>query len=188
MSTYGFARGFDEYGMNQADLFDTGLAEKAGREAVAWIEEIGDRPFFLFLHTYQVHCPYKSPESIQNLFLGAEPPLAELRRRPDLGGRARHLHARCPTRDRDNVIGLYDAGIRTTDEGHDQAASGRPPPQGIYDRTMIVLTSDHGDELYEHGGVGSHARPLRRADPGAADHQDARREPRPAAAWNRSSA
>ncbi|MCX6559902.1 MAG: sulfatase [Candidatus Aminicenantes bacterium] len=148
---YGFAKGFDEYGMSQVDINDPDLAGAAGKEAVEWVERIGDRPFFLFLHTYQVHCPYKSPRAIQDVFLKPNPHWRSFDVSQDLGGRA-GIFKPMSESDRDNIVGLYDAGVRTTDENMIKPLLDFLRRKGIYDRTLIVLTSDHGDEFYEHGG------------------------------------
>ncbi|MDD8027682.1 MAG: sulfatase-like hydrolase/transferase, partial [Acidobacteriota bacterium] len=149
MSVFGFRKGFDEYSMNEPDLADPKLAEHGGREAADWIKQMSDRPFFLFLHTYQVHAPYKSREDLQNLFLGPNPRWRYFDVNRDLGGR-RGLFTPLPPTDRDNVVGLYDAGVRTTDEGLIKPVLEALRSQGLYDRTMIILTADHGEGFYEH--------------------------------------
>ncbi len=149
MSVFGFAKGFDEYSMSQGDLADARLAEAAGREAVDWIDKEGDRPFFLFLHTYQVHAPYKGRENVKDLFLKPGARWRDFDVNRDLGGR-RGLFTPLSAAERDNVTALYDAGIRTTDEAMIQPVLDVLRRKGLYDRTMIVVTSDHGEGLYEH--------------------------------------
>ena len=147
---YGFAHGFDEYAMNQVEMVDAHLAAKAGREAVEWIERTEGRPFFLFLHTYQVHTPYKSPDAIMDMFL---PPGARWRSFDVVAEFGRHPPSMRPSTRR----------IRITSSPSMMQASGRPMEmikpllellrrKGLYDQTMIVLTSDHGEEFYEHHG------------------------------------
>lgn len=148
-SVFGFAKGFDEYSMSQGDLADPRLAEGAGREAVDWIDKEGDRPFFLFLHTYQVHAPYKGREDLKDIFLepGARWRAFDVNR--DLGGRG-GIFTPLSASDRENVAALYDAGIRTADEGLIKPVLDVLRRKGLYDRTMIVVTSDHGEGLYDH--------------------------------------
>ena len=52
---------------------------------------------------------------------------------------------------RRDIIGLYDGEIRYTDETPIRPLVAKLKALGIYDRTMIVLTSDHGEEFFEHG-------------------------------------
>ncbi|MBM4393595.1 MAG: sulfatase-like hydrolase/transferase [Deltaproteobacteria bacterium] len=51
---YGFAQGFDVYD----DQYDFGAFFHTTPTALAWLEAIGDSPFFLFLHGYDTHRPY----------------------------------------------------------------------------------------------------------------------------------
>lgn len=148
---YGFARGFDEYAMNQVEMDDADLAAQAAREAVEWIDMSADRPFFLFLHTYQVHSPYKSPDDILDQFLRPDARWRKFDINEDLGGRPA-IFTNLGQRNRDNILALYDAGIRTTDRDMIGPLLDVLRRKGLYDRTMIVLTSDHGEEFYEHGG------------------------------------
>jgi arylsulfatase A-like enzyme len=130
----GFDRGFDSYldqvgrGEEPLGLFAEGI-ERAER----WLERHADRPFFMFLHTYQPHGPFKVPAFHRGL-VPLPPDATEVQR----------------------LSADYDAGIRYTD---DLLASllGQLARRGILDRTLVVITSDHGYEFGEHGGIG-HAR------------------------------
>src|SRR5262249_26545918 len=130
----GFNRGFDSYrdmvGTQNEPLgqFAEGLAR-----ARAWLERHGSEPFFMFLHTYQVHRPYKVPDRYRGVFpVGAEADEAH-RQEAD-----------------------YDAGLRYADEqlGGFLRFLER---SGLLARTLVVVTSDHGTEFGDHGGIG-HAR------------------------------
>ncbi len=127
----GFDRGFDEYldqvgrGEEGLGLFPEGI-ERAER----WIERHRDRPWFMFLHTYQPHEPFKVPPYYRDLFpLAADAPAV------------RRL-------ERD-----YDVGIRYTDDllSNFLALLGR---HGLLDDVLVVITSDHGTEFEEHGSIG----------------------------------
>jgi arylsulfatase A-like enzyme len=150
-ASFGFAKGFDSYAMNQADLVDPRLAEEGGKDAVAWIEAHNDRPFFLFVHTYQVHCPYKSPNAYIEKFTRDDPWWRSFEFSKDLGGRAGAFGA-LTAAERTHVIGLYDAGVRYTDDTLIKPIIDELRRLGLYDRTLIVVTSDHGEEFYDHGG------------------------------------
>ncbi len=150
-TVYGFAKGFDEYHMDQADIMDTSQAAKTGYDAAQWIEKNGDRSFFLFLHTYQVHSPYKSPKPYRTMFLRPDARWSRVDINKELGGRA-GIFGPLSEPDRDNVIALYDAGVRFTDETLVQPVVDALRKLHLYDRTMIIVTSDHGEEFYDHGG------------------------------------
>jgi len=126
----GFVRGFETYveerepGTGKAVIghvrqtFDAGLT---------WIKRHRDGPFFVFLHTYQVHSPYTPPAAFDSLF---PTPTNPSQTRSDL----------------DN----YDRELVYTDEEvgkliHDLTNL------GLLEHTLLILTSDHGEEFGEHG-------------------------------------
>ncbi|MCX6567257.1 MAG: sulfatase [Candidatus Aminicenantes bacterium] len=152
---FGFSKGFEEYRMDTGDLSNETQASKAGQDAVQWIEQNTDRSFFLFLHTYQVHSPYKSPEPYRSMFLRKDARWKKFDIIGDLGGRE-GIFTPLSESERANVIALYDAGIRYTDETLIQPVVDALRRHKLYDRTMIIVTSDHGEEFYDHGGW-SHA-------------------------------
>jgi arylsulfatase A-like enzyme len=57
------------------------------------------------------------------------------------------------------LVGLYDAGIRSVDEAFGNLVA-EMRSRGLYDRTLIVFTSDHGEELGERGKYGWHSHEL----------------------------
>lgn len=146
---YGFARGFEAFDDTIPDtdkdaehVFGNGLKFLRGLEE-------GER-FFLFLHTYQVHDPYVPPRGYENRFWSGPPPpgtfpstgpnLLDV----NLGTRAitpevvRHFEA------------LYDSEIRATDDSLRRLFAGLRD-LGLLENTWIVITSDHGEEFFEHG-------------------------------------
>jgi len=145
---YGFSKGFDSYlvrGQIQAQT----SAETACRAALDWIERHQDRNFFLFLHTYQIHNPYSSPAPYNELFLQEGSKLREI----DLSTlRLNHENRYKSVSDdlRQNFIDLYDSEIRYTDESLIKPLVNKLKKLNLYDKTMIVITSDHGEEFYEH--------------------------------------
>jgi arylsulfatase A-like enzyme len=109
---------------------------------LAWLDHVGRHPFFAFLNLYDAHTPYGPPVSMA----GFENP----------GGYVRSLPARpdsstpIDTGQVARAIAAYDASIRYLD-----ASLGRLfdslRTRGVLDRTVVIVTSDHGEEFYEHG-------------------------------------
>jgi arylsulfatase A-like enzyme len=149
--SYGFNKGFDSYHV-RGDINVTDQAERIGRASLDWIKRHQDRNFFLFVHTYQIHSPYDSPSPYNESFLSED---AEFKRF-DLKKYRFYQENRYspPPTDafRQNIIDLYDAGILYTDEVLIKALVDELKALGIYDNTMIILLSDHGEEFYEHKG------------------------------------
>jgi arylsulfatase A-like enzyme len=150
---YGFARGFQDFvfhreyatGKEPSEVIDT---------ALTWLSKKRSDPFFLFLHDYDVHSDY-----------GARPEYEELFARPYEGritGSTQQLlqFIREPfdldARDVEHLIDLYAAGIRQKDEELTRLIE-HLRTSGQLESTLIIVTSDHGEEFLEHGGV-LHAR------------------------------
>lgn len=145
---FGFDRGFDRF-ETVGTIGAANAAARLGERAFRWIEEHRDRDVFLFLHTYQIHGPYRSEAPWNGRYLRGGP----IPRLDRIG----HFDKRfTPVSDemRRDIIGLYDGAIRYTDENLIGPLVAKIRNLGIYDRTMIVLTSDHGEEFFEHGAWG----------------------------------
>ncbi|NOT30303.1 MAG: sulfatase [Planctomycetes bacterium] len=117
-----------------------------------WLGAHRDERFFLFLHTYTVH-DYDAPERFLACGeLACPRPPVPLRTRT-----AAEAAAFTPEM-RAHVVHLYDAALRYTD-----ARLGRlfahMQELGVLDDTLIVVTSDHGEEFFEHGAL-QHGRTL----------------------------
>jgi arylsulfatase A-like enzyme len=68
------------------------------------------------------------------------------------------VHRSMDRRDLEHVIALYDGEIRFTDS-HLGRLIGLLRKVDVLDDTIVVVTSDHGDEFFEHGNKG-HAKAL----------------------------
>jgi arylsulfatase A-like enzyme len=126
-------------------------------EAVGWLKSNQSSPFFMFLHTYEVHHPF-TPEHLALFSTGYEGSLPR-----DIGIELlleiNRGEIELGEEDLQYIVDTYDAEIRSMDEGLQRLVD-YLREQGLYERTMIVLTSDHGEELGEHGIVGWHAHGL----------------------------
>ncbi len=154
---FGLAQGFETY-TSGPDPFDW-----VRREAERWLAERaarGDRrPFFLFLHTYEVHHPYTPAPQDLALFadgyrgrLGPAIPVEQLQA---INAGREPLSAD----DLAYITAAYDAEILSVDRGWGRFEAFLRE-QGFFDSTAIVVTSDHGEEFKEHGQVGWHSNTL----------------------------
>ncbi|HEX5012498.1 MAG TPA: sulfatase [Planctomycetota bacterium] len=141
---YGFADGFDSYSM-----VDPVSVSREGLGAVAdWIAQQGRRPWFAFVHTYATH-EYDPPAEDLALFERAPPDPGFVLR--DLLNEHRDLHALPPTpAELDRLTDLYDACIHHVDRSL-RALIEPLRERGLLDDACIVVTSDHGEEFFEHG-------------------------------------
>ncbi len=131
----GFDEGFDEYSehFGKKKRSAPGLVHKSFGEAREWLEEEHDEPYFLFLHTYQVHAPYRPPVRYNDRFVDdGHSPTEEGRY-----GR---------------VLDRYDREIAYLDDElkrlFDVIAQRKTKRE-----TIVLIVSDHGEEFLEHGAV-----------------------------------
>lgn len=148
---YGFGRGFEHYD-NEKKSF-----QKTLQQAQNWIDQLtGDEPYFVFLHTYAVHCPYTPPPKYGAMFQ-TRPPEDHL----DTTGKCGNPHY--------NSMGLtagqvrflsdqYDAEIRYADDCLAAFVQYLEKKKALAN-TILVILSDHGEEFGEHGKIG-HERTL----------------------------
>jgi arylsulfatase A-like enzyme len=157
---FGLEQGFDVYD-------DSGGRLRAiGPKAARWIRhrlaspEVRDDPFLLLIHSFDTHSPYEvTPEPHRSAFLAeVTTPRDEFRHSPStvMGAvwKARWEHPP-PSLSADELayaVALYDGGIRHVDTWFSGFISFLKEV-GIYDQSIIVFISDHGDEFQEHGGL-----------------------------------
>jgi arylsulfatase A-like enzyme len=151
---FGLNQGFEVYRQVRDQRFHGTV-----QEAVRWLNSNQRSPFFMFLHTYEVHHPYTpEPEHLALFSTDYEGPLPR-----DIGIdlllEINRGEIELAEEDLQYIVDTYDAEIRSMDEGLQRLVD-YLREQDLYERTMIVLTSDHGEELGEHGIVGWHAHGL----------------------------
>jgi arylsulfatase A-like enzyme len=119
-------------------------------QAQSWLASIGDRPFFLWLHLMDPHSPYYPPLEAFRALHGEDIT-------PD---RARYLNEYWKRSDltssglqgrKDEVVQLYDGGIRWVDQQIARLVDGLKQTKQWED-CVLALTADHGEEFLEHGG------------------------------------
>jgi arylsulfatase A-like enzyme len=115
--------------------------------AIAWLERHRDERFVLYLHYLDTHTPYAPPKEYVARF--ADPSY-----RGKIGDTFTHPSdeeaRRMDAADRKKVEAIYDAAIRYID---DQLARVLETltRQGELERTVVLVTADHGEELWDHG-------------------------------------
>ena len=142
--------------------------------AIDWLGSRRDRPFFLLFHTYEVHDPYFQRQPFYDRFAERSglPPIpsdwvAPRRRppQPDDGFMVSRELMMSPDRGRSwqqvppelraGVADRYDAGIAHADEQIGRLLDAIEE-HGHASRTVVILTSDHGEALGERG-LGGHS-------------------------------
>jgi arylsulfatase A-like enzyme len=143
---YGFDRGFEEF--DDADL-SIAKSLAIARKRLAEFDA-GDR-FFLFIHSYDVHCPYDPPKAYARRF-ETRPKVDHVPTRGRCGNPHFNRMALTPGQAR-YISDRYDAGIRYVDDLIAQFLADLDR-RGQLDDTLVAVVSDHGEEFMEHGKVG----------------------------------
>lgn len=148
----GFARGFTEYSNNPGNILTDRSPEMVLKRFKDFMDRYKGNNMFIFLHSYQIHTPYnKIPMEyiykfnkkvdikvtglssyVKNKFINYFQPLSENQRQ--------------------NLIDLYDAGIFYTDKYMVGEVVKYLKKEDLYNNSMIIVTSDHGEEFYDHKG------------------------------------
>ncbi len=149
---YGFDRGFDVF-----DDTEKGLAATLDL-ARAFVDSLPpDERFFLFLHTYDIHCPYTpGPEAAAAFRSEGAIPITTEGRCGNPEYNSMHLS---PGQVR-HVSDMYDAEIQEADRDLEPFLAFLSNTGRLED-TIVIITSDHGEEFGEHGQIG-HERSLYR--------------------------
>ena len=123
-----------------------------------FLREHSAEPFFVFLHTYDIHLPYDPPKPFQDAFTagytgsltGAQTgPVMREAWRPTSGGEP---DVELDDEDRAHVSALYDAGIRYADS-YLPRIDALLQELDLWRNTLVVFFSDHGEEFWDHGDV-----------------------------------
>jgi arylsulfatase A-like enzyme len=120
-------------------------------ESRHWLEASARAPFFLWLHFMDPHAPYyPSSRALQEMGESQIKPtrsryLNESWKRGDIGPERLRKY-------RDEIVRLYDAGIRWVDMQVSRLADFLRS-RSLWDDCMFVVTADHGEEFLDHGGV-----------------------------------
>lgn len=155
---WGLGRGFEVHeSATDSSVSEIGVdtLEDQVQRAKPWLESAGSRPFFLFLHTYEVHHPYTpAPEQLRSLegaYSGRLPDRISIRLLEKINSGQRKL----APGDLEHIVATYDAEIASADAGFGQLVD-LLRRLGRYDSSIVVLTSDHGEAFGERGKVGWH--------------------------------
>lgn len=152
---FGLDRGFETYGVNigGSDF------ESAVRAGLGWLKENAGHPAFLFLHTYEVHHPFTPEAALLDIFdKGYDGPLpGEISK--ELLHRINTDETAITDRDLAHIVAAYDAEIRSVDSAFGQLLAGLGE-LALLEDSLLVFTSDHGEEFGEHGVVGWHSHTL----------------------------
>lgn len=124
-------------------------AATVSREFLGWLDRRGDRPFFAFLNLFDAHDPYLPPPRFEAKFAaGSVPDTPHLLRDWQRVDKSKLTPADAQAaRDAyDDCLAALDAQLGDLIEALRE--------RGVLDRTVLILTADHGEQFGEHGEFG----------------------------------
>jgi len=123
------------------DLFGRRNAAELNAAFLDWLPRAGERPFFAFINYYDAHNPYLPPEPWDRRFTRDtsryEPPVLDTTLSEAEIAREREAY--------EGAIAWLDHQVGALLD----SLRGR----GLLDRTLVIITSDHGEQFGEHGMV-----------------------------------
>ena len=149
-------RGFDEYYHNfdQTAMGETvpawkakGIAEDANRYSYDWLNKVKDERFFLLINYYDTHAPFIIQPEYWNLFNAASDKFTAYLKRvfPQM----------ITSESKRKTITRYDRAIAYVDNQINELAK-YLKKIGVMENTIIIITSDHGNGLYQHHDYWTH--------------------------------
>jgi arylsulfatase A-like enzyme len=116
-----------------------------------WLERNKRRRFFAYIHFDPPHQPYIQPDWMTALFEGERPP--NFRRGSyEFPVEDERTQRHVPHPPWPEWLNLYDANLRYADHAVGELAR-LLREAGILDRTLLIVTADHGEAFGEHGYI-----------------------------------
>jgi arylsulfatase len=141
-----------QQGFGHWDQANEARAAELNQRLLTWVD--GQQPecrWFAYVHYMDPHAPYGAPGDERERFT------AGYREKGDFSGLLPSLvqegKLELDARGQQHVIDLYDAEVAYFDRCFGELLD-ELQHRGLLDKTTIVLTADHGEELFEHGRLG----------------------------------
>jgi arylsulfatase A-like enzyme len=114
-----------------------------------WQATTGDRPFFAFLNYFDAHETFLPPPPFAGKF-GPGPPAGSPAVVQDVRRSLRRDWFQRPADEIRGEINMYDGAIAYLDDELNRLL-GELQARGTLDNTIVIVTSDHGEQFGEHG-------------------------------------
>jgi hypothetical protein len=150
-ANFGFFRGFDFYRSIPQDQISPLATKKLFDLTKNDLDNNMYSNVFYFLHTYQTHSPYNPPINFLKKF-NPDPEYTYLSA-PSVGSNHKDQYKKLPQEMVDAYTDLYDTEIFVFDLWFGRFLD-YLREKNIYDDSMIIFMSDHGEEFFDHSGWG----------------------------------
>jgi len=150
---FGFDRGFALFREISREFGQRADADSFRQVLPPWLAEHKDRRFFGYLHYREPHWPYDPKPPFDTAF-GPDGPIPKGLRDEVAFLVEVNNHRRPTTPDEiDHLVRLYDGNLAFVDQELG-FLRGTLEKEGLWDRTVVIVTADHGEEMAEHGLIG----------------------------------
>jgi choline-sulfatase len=154
-NAFGFDQGWDHYTNYIREARNTNASNVFG-EAEGWIEKNKDGRFFVYIQTIDPHVPYDPPAKFLEMY-DPKPYNGQVQNRRThlmLDDAKKNPNKYTFTnRDKEHIEALHDGEISYHDEYFGKFLA-KLQMLGLDKNTIVVVTSDHGEEFQEHGSWG----------------------------------
>lgn len=120
------------------------------RDLLQWVDGLHGRPFFAFVNYFDVHSPLKPGAAFAGRFRTTAPG-QRTSREIELGAIGTDVELPSPER-LTELVDLYDESILQLDHALGELFA-ELKDRGLLERTIIIVTSDHGESWGEHGMI-----------------------------------
>jgi arylsulfatase A-like enzyme len=136
-------------------------AADVNREMLGWVDHDPAKPFFAFLNYFDVHTPYSPPPSYRDKFTSSAGGAAAADKWPPISQEDLNIFSNVDPylykvlkspQGFQKASDAYDDSIAYVDDQVRNLFS-ELHSRGLDKNTIVVITSDHGEELRDHGMV-----------------------------------
>lgn len=146
---FGLSRGFERWDYVFGKYEQHPRADQIVHWGLRWLDGRDERPFFLMLHFFDPHLPYDPGDPARGRFAEELGGILSL----PFAGLGKSNATWNPKRPRVKrfVTAAYDEEILFVDLQLERLFTGLAE-RGLDEETLVIITADHGEELFDHGG------------------------------------
>jgi len=137
----GFKQGYDYY--NAVSSWSKPSADAVNLEYMKWLRKTGEVRKFSLLFYIDPHNPYEPPQQYLDIYYQGEPYTIEY---------SHDGYLALDKKGKDNFKARYLAELKYFDDRMGRLFA-EMKKSGLYDKTLIVVTSDHGEGFFDHNLV-----------------------------------
>ncbi len=146
---FGYARGIDHFDYDTGELYGSRRARVVTDHALKWLEGNAEKDFIALVHYFDLHTAYEPlPEYKEQFAPGPDP--SKMFTYPFAPSLKELVHYKPNQKEIDYAIGLYNGELRHVDDQVGVLVDGMKN-LGLLENTWLVITSDHGEEHFDHG-------------------------------------